>query len=345
MRCRHCGTTAPLTPAVLHQVQQATAVLGQIDARQRQLSASERRAVSSTWGSRVLYLLLAIFILGPFVACGGCGLYWSATSERPLVGFLIMTLLPLTIMLLVVAGGWLWIRRSRRAFALACAAVPPAVTGGNAACHVCGAELATSTEAIVRCSYCSADNVVEPSILDRAARQVVTVLDGYDREVHRQATSVGKASRNASIATVGMGCVVPVVVVTLFFTIEWVLLSDYEAPPLTEVKYAVMPTKHGDCVCSVKKDGNRYFLHYGHLEGVENEFRDSVDDLTLHSAKYFEGKKVRLIDEGKRGTVVRAYGAWHGGVNEVLVKTDGGGEARTTIGGLCFGEAPAPSKK
>lgn len=341
VHCRHCDTTAPLPPEVTREIQQAAAVLGQIDARERQLSASERRAVSSTWGSRLLFVLAALFMLVPFVACGGCGVYWSATSERPLIGFLLMTLLPLGLMLAVVATGWWWIRRSRRAFALACAAVPPAVTGGSAACHVCGAELSTATEAIVRCGYCSSDNVVEPGVLQYAAQQAVAVLDGFDREVHRRAKSVGAASRNASIATVGMGCVVPVVVLVLFVVLEWFLLVDSEAPLLTKVRYAVMPTKHGSCVCSVKEDDDRYFLHYGHLEGVENEFRDSVDDLKLHKAKYFEGKRVRLIAEGKRGKVVRAYGAWHGGVNEVLVKTDDGGEARVTIGGLCLGKAPA----
>jgi hypothetical protein len=341
VQCRHCGATAAPPPNVAQQLQQASAVLGQIDSRQRQLSASERRALTSTWGSRVLYLLLALGILGPFVACGGCGVYISATAERTLWGFLALTLAPLAIMVLVVGLGSMWIRHKRRAFAVACAAVPPALTGGSAACHVCGAGLATSTEAIVRCSYCSADNVVEPSVLALAARQVVTVLDGFDQEVRRQATSVGKASRQASFATVGMGCVAPVGVLVLFFVVEWVILADYELPVHREYQYAAMPTKHGSCVCTVQTSGDRYFLHFGHLEGVENEFRDSVEDLTLHRATFVEGKQVRLIGSGKRGTVVRAYGSWHGGVNQVLVRTADGQQARTTVGGLCLGEAPA----
>lgn len=317
--------------------------MGQIDVRERQLSASERKAATSNTTNVLLFVGLAVFVLGPLFACGGCGTYTSLTNERPLWGFLGITLAPLFVMLIVVAVAWVYIGRKRRAFQLACAAVPPAVTGGSAACHVCGADLATTTEAVVRCNYCSADNVVAPAVLDRAARQVVTVLDGFEHEVRRRSTSVKKAAQQASFATLGMGCITPVGVLAVFFLLEWALLSGYEMPFHPEYNYAEINTPHGSCVAKVQKSdvGDDWYLYYGNVNGLESEFRGSVSDLTLRKANYFTGKQVRLLDSKKSGSVVRVYGAWHGGVNEAVVKTTDGSEERVSVGGLCLGEGPA----
>lgn len=173
LRCPACGYDGPPPPEVREQLAQAAALLSQVELGRRQLSRSQRRALTSAWAGTVGYLLSFGVLLLPLAGCLACGV--SAAREGEDTNWWMLTVCSAPTILLSLTGilGLLFIVERRRRLEEACAAIPPLHPGQAARCHVCGGDLAQEhgTDAIVRCDYCAADNLVHGRVS----------FDGYNR--------------------------------------------------------------------------------------------------------------------------------------------------------------------
>ena len=333
--CRYCHFEGPAPDRVQQQLRSASEVLHRLDEHHRQLDATERRALSSSSLTGWLFALFALALCLPFVLLSGCSAYITIDVGRALPGLMLMTFAPLLLVVFGIALAALRLRRKRRALQLSCAAVPPEVMGGQAACHVCGGPLKTGTEAIARCGYCNADNLVAPDVLRRAGAQVSVVLDGFADEVRSRATSMRGAVFRAAGGVAALGCLAPVLGVGLVIALSFAL-DDVEYATHPE-KYAVVSTPKGRCVAQVQDPGSsRPFLHFGNVTGLESQFRTGVALSELRDADFVLKHRVYAADENLFGKVRRVYGSWHGGTNQALVETDAGGQARLSVEGLCL---------
>lgn len=114
LRCASCGFRGRPTPEVAEELMMASSALAPLDARHRQLTESQKRAVT--------------------------GILWRLFRRRLLRGL---------------------------------AAVRPMSAGLPPGCRVCGEDLAPYADAVARCHYCAADNLVSPTAMDLAARDRV----------------------------------------------------------------------------------------------------------------------------------------------------------------------------
>lgn len=101
---------------------------------------------------------------------------------------------------LLGAVAFVQLRRMRVALEAHCAALPPGRPGEPAGCRVCGgAVIPRGTEVVVRCTYCQADNLVDPRVLrERAPARAREVTD-YAHEVVAQARMLESAGRSKAM--------------------------------------------------------------------------------------------------------------------------------------------------
>ncbi len=146
------------------------------------------------------------------------------------------------------------LRAQRRSLEVTCAAGPPVAPGAPARCRVCGGEIHTGAAgALVRCTYCQADNLLAP---DRIAEQAVARARDADDQVaaiSREAQALGRAGRNraayfvAAVPLFTCFCGCP----NLFFAYRFgVATSELEA-----CANRIVDTPAGPCVAERTPDG------------------------------------------------------------------------------------------
>lgn len=208
--CGHCGERFAFEGEIEARVVAARALIASLDVRRRQLTETERRALGRAGfahGCFVLVLVVLALAFGVPIAMLGSA-FFDPGGPPPLGQVAWFFLPPVLVFVVFVVPSIAYdrsLRRRRRVLEDACAAVPPEGPGQPATCHLCGAPLLHSktSEGIVRCASCAADNVVDPVVLARAARRETATLDDFEAEVKAHGTSTaGAALRGVTLLPV-----------------------------------------------------------------------------------------------------------------------------------------------
>jgi uncharacterized Zn finger protein (UPF0148 family) len=336
VRCASCGYDGPPAAAVAEQLARASAILRQVDVRERQLAGWARAALASGRWPIAAYLAVATLVNAPMLVIAIFGAWSWAESWTSTAGLLWFAT-PTVVSALATIGGLRWLGRRRAALRLQAAAAPPAAPGSTASCRVCGASLDESAGPVVRCGYCEADNLVDPSVLGQVAVTKLRSLENLVDTVREGATGLRVASRRAGCALAGVGCATPVALLVATTALALVLASIPTAPSGAS-RYAVVQTAAGRCVALVTQRPGNVRLSYGGAAGtgaIAPEDRPSTAGLSVGPAQTLVGRQVRVHASGVSGTVVRVQGTLLGSDVAVLRLPDGS-ETSVDIPGLCL---------
>jgi len=233
VRCGHCGDVRAPTSEVAERLSAGQAALDAVQATERQLTRARLRALHGADNALILFGLgLVLFLLmAPVYLCGGVfGLLWN-DPEQMLFGCACTNML----LSLTVLVPWAFRRLAakRRELTLVCAAEPPLSEGASARCRLCGGDLPDrdeGAEAVVRCSYCDADNLVSSDALALRAREAEAHGDDLVATIRAKAEQVDPR----------MGLTHLAMVILLMWTTHAVL-----ALPTMGVVYLTLGLVHG----------------------------------------------------------------------------------------------------
>jgi hypothetical protein len=350
LRCAACGFFGAPPPEVGQRLHAARALLFTIDVRLRQLSDAQRRAIEGAARLRNIFIIISAIIAVPLALWALFGSLVSAGSSDPtddygVTGY-VLAVAPLLLFGALTALGHSYIRRKQGALEAACAARPPRATGEPAGCHVCGAPLAAGS-GIARCSFCHADNIVEPGVLSRLSRGHSVGADAIEQTIAKEARSV--AAVTGFTTALLLPAVIAAPIIVLFWTFVLTLaLTFIKLEPSMKFRYATVSTPAGQCVARLRLlDGKPTFeLGVWRPAGVDERqpvpdgaSPDSFDISALH------GRTVRM-KSGKPGRVVRSYQTpGLSADNNIVIQPLEGGEPESRIAmGVCLAEpATSPS--
>ncbi len=309
-----------------------------MDVERRQLGWAQRRVgAGAAGGARTTGCLFAV-LFAPVAGCGGLLFGFGRSGGIADIGAAAVTLGPALFMLV---GGALILRgigATRRAAEIACAAVPPSVPGGAAGCHVCGADLVhvdLSRQAVVRCRYCAADNVVGREALARAAAVAAAATATLLAQVSAHAALLAGHRRRAAVLLAALVGLAP------FAGCAAYLGATVVSPEgSARDEYVLARTKSGACVArfvTEDADGARRFSIGALSDGDRGGFW--LDPSDLKGAKPFRardlvGRTVRA--RGEQAAVERVYRRSFTGT-ERAVLTDG---REASVDDLCLPVAP-----
>lgn len=338
--CEACGFTGAPSEGVAEQLRAAAAMVKGIDANARQLSGIQRRAASASGCLGALVIGGFILLMIPAVIFAGIGLWLLTTGEASALmtlSVLAMFFLPLFILLVVGVPMILALRKARTRLRRAASAEPPEREGGAARCRLCGAELMSSSEAVVRCDFCETDNVVDPETLKTLGRAHQTEVDGLRESIESRARQVRSASLQASLAFLVVSVLAPLAVVVLFVVSAFVL-SSIEQPANESYRYALVPTEQGTCVARVYEHATEgWVLNFGTTPPVgfsSISTRPTLDGLEVLSTGDLVGRRlVGRTADGERvtGIAERAHSDALGADNALVVNGHS-----LSVSGMCL---------
>jgi hypothetical protein len=135
----------------------------------------------------------------------------------------------------------------------------PGVAGLS--CRVCGAPLPTVVAPVLRCSYCAADSLATPAVLERVERE--------SRHARAAELSMAAGHRRADELASFSLVALPVVVLVAWFGIGAVAggaggqaLGDVELPADDDARFSLVR----GCVAAVEPKGKGALLHFSHDE-------------------------------------------------------------------------------
>ena len=327
MHCPTCGLDGELPANVRAQLDGAQRLLQSIATRDRQLTGQQQRALTSSRGAALGYWLTTGAVGVPLLACGAIGMLVTLGGRETSVAGAAMSIAPIALFVLVAIVGQRSVKQRYAALRIACAAVPPASPGEPAACHVCGGPLPAGGAAIVRCGFCSADNVIAADALAAAAAARATLTGDVETTVRRQATLARSIAKQATVSIVITAVGAPFFTLLASFLLFWAL-SGVEGPIDPSYRYGLVKTEAGRCIAHVypRVDG-KWLLGFGAAPpaGMQAiEVRDAVDDLPAMSAGDFAGKRVKAgaKDRPPAGVVERVHGTRTGSNKLVIAGAD-----------------------
>jgi len=325
--CRACDSSGALPPEVLTRLEEARTVLHSHSESERQLGRAVRTAV--TRGGRLefvqlvlLGLLLApvlLVLLSMAVNLIGAQGAQAASLLGSVVGIAAMAVL------VAVAGALSLgvLRWTRNRVSTAAAAVPPAHPGESVRCHVCGGPLVTGVNSVARCSYCSADNVVDAAIIQRASASRLTVLDDYAGEVATQSTSVSRAFGCGTFLLLSVVSISPFVCVVplwLFIFSSWAvamvfwILSMSSGAPTPGNRYGLVESGGRQCIAWYNPYTKRWERDRPSLEAQVQVYEPA--QVTETSLDELVGRDlIRTADRGngvgQTGVASRPHWGWY----------------------------------
>ncbi len=346
LSCPFCGHHGPLPAEVAQSLATAEAELRAQDARTHQLSAEQRDLLARSAFRRQRYLLSAALVLVPFLLAFAVALRgtledvrYGAAGPGSVVGLLVC-LLPAFLSVAGIALGERRVRAALDELRGLVAALPPLGPGQPHRCHVCGGPVAVAGGvAVVRCSFCQADNLVgsEARAATAASRRIAQndhawlVRDGATH-VAKLATQARRALRGATIGSVivgwGLGGIASCFLSELLFGGEG---------PLREAPYVWWEDDRGQCLAEVETDGAGAFrldLRRGDvaLTGANAAGLAPFDLRTLVGQRVVQ-RRPRFPD--RVGTVTRVHGT-RGRRNRAVLRSDDGDETTISdLGDLC----------
>lgn len=337
LRCAYCTFAGPLPAATQKGLAEAAALLTSLDARQRQLTRTQRRALSGTGWKRGLLRGVLFLLVSPFVLLATCTIP-SAVHDGGLRGLMLGCVFVLPPLLMIAGGRRLSRRLAGRAETLArlCAASPPRVPGEPALCRVCGAPLRPAgAEAVCRCDYCQADNLVDPVRLAAMRDRQAPVVDSFRQTVSDRARALGVDAATASLIAVAMAIGVPVGTLLIFWYLA-LLVSHIELAPYPKIEYALRDRGGRPCIGELMHDEIHAYLDFGPFPPPGPGRRETVapDSLRTFPVTDLLGKHLRRKDSHV-WEVLRVYGTPIG-VNGMAVLAEDGTEERDSIAGACI---------
>ncbi|MFO0551415.1 MAG: hypothetical protein U0271_23695 [Polyangiaceae bacterium] len=194
LRCRTCGYVGAPTPDVERALRAAQAVLQSLDARYRQLSATQRLALRRSTTGLGCAGGIVVFVGGGFISLallGGLALFLGLKLDTILwlvapAAFFFAGSLP------ALAGMF----RARQRLNRTAVALPPLGAGEPACCRVCGAPLniPDRSTGLARCGFCRADNVVDRDAMARAQESKQGALVSFEAQLRREASAIRRST-------------------------------------------------------------------------------------------------------------------------------------------------------
>lgn len=274
----------------------AAGVLSSLGAANRQLSKDQQRLILGfgLGQSCVVLLGISVGLLAMFL--GGITLIFFALNRGRAdpTPFLFFGL-PALCMFAAVVTALVYMTSRRNRIYQACAAVPPEGPGETALCHVCGANLQPQRTALVRCGYCSADNVVDPTVVRRFGTERTRVFDDYATAVRKETAAVGSRAGVGAALILGSLVLSPIAGCMATMVIGQIRAS-IEEPPAADARFVVVDTLDGACIAKqgvTSEELTTLTLGGLHSPGVLSWNELSVPKETQLHAKAFNGKKVR----------------------------------------------------
>ncbi len=343
--CDHCQYDGPPSPETAGHLHRARAVLLQQDARERTLDRLQRRTLLSAWWQKLKFAIVLLLLTVPFIFFAGtCSLMSGQVAWWVVV---LMGFLPLLVMLASGAfGAWI-IARARRKLEDACAATPPRAPGEPAGCHVCGAPLNPEPgEVLCGCSFCHADNVVAPAVLERMRHRTRNVFDHYEAELQTQAHSLGAHSARAVRVTLAAAVAAPVLSVGAMIVVA-LALTMQEDPVNTNVEYVAWRTKEAVCLGKLwRQAGGKFVIEFTFPPAGgagKSVAATSIEGLQVFRATQLVGKQVFTM--GGVGTIQRVYGdALLEGENRAAVVLPDRGQHDLVIQGMCLADSESSKR-
>lgn len=295
LSCRACGFRGSPPSDVVARAEASFAALASSDARARQLRGSQARALVSAGTIASAFVAVLTLAVVPVLILAIYGVHEIAAYEGEVGHILVICIVPSVATMGVSALMLGRLLSRRRALESACSAVAPIEPGAPTTCHVCGGDLPTvGARAVVRCTYCAADNLVDPRIVVTASARRHVALAAQAEDVEAELSRFRRASAGLGFGTVVLAIVVPpLTLVALFLTLLPMLaLSGSEVD--ASARYVVMARKDGDCVGYVRRRRSGGFrvdyLRHGAGESPYVE----VDALPpTRDAKSFVGLRLR----------------------------------------------------
>jgi len=344
MSCRACGYAGAPPEGVAERLRAAGQLLSGLAAKERQLSDSQKRMVSSGAHRLTAFASLSMAVTVPFLGCaiwGGVGVLQSDAPTPHVAALTGLFVLPL---LIVVAVAILGLRRmgaQARTLRATCAASPPPAPGAPAGCHVCGGPLEHAAEPFVRCGFCAADNFVGEEALGRVVELQEDRLDRFEVEVQAEGSAVAEAGRAITKRLLRSALLAPLLVCLGFAAIAlavFATLSSIETPVHADQEYTWLDTSRGRCIANVKRRPTGIQLDPG--AQLRRERVELAPDAPLDTfgATELRGRILRSrrnTSDGVLGRVERVFGT-EAGTNGVLLR-DETGRAHDIRGltGLC----------
>jgi len=296
--CPACGFAGALPPDLRGRLEAAAGLLKGIDVRHRQLTGQQRSVLGSGCGFTViLATVVTVFMIPAIIwAAVNVGLALEARTLGNTVLSLVLGLSPALVLLLGATVSYLLLRRVRDRLKRATVAAPPFEGSTAARCRVCSAELVSTGDAIVRCAFCEADNIVDSSIVSDAAQAQYQVLEGFERVVSDAGQSLHRAARHGVVAVIASLASAPVLAF-LFAMIAYAALSAVEQPANLELRYTILDTPGGRCLARVYESGDGSFeLSFGVATppgASTTSRRTTLEGLEIVNAQWVVGRDVR----------------------------------------------------
>src|SRR5581483_7913228 len=165
LACAACGYRGPPDERARVELERAAESLAKMDATRRQLDVDQVKAVTRARDELRAQRTRVWVCLAVAIAAVTMFLGWAPKNAATWARFL-----PVVAGVAVVAALGAFLLRSLRArlFVLetSWSARPPIEPGGAARCYVCGGPI-VGEGAVVRCRYCSSDNLVDRAVLER----------------------------------------------------------------------------------------------------------------------------------------------------------------------------------
>lgn len=196
MRCGGCGFQGPPPPEDAARLARAQQIVQEANVRERQLGPLQTRMLTSELALNLLYAVAAALALVPYLCC--VWLVITVGTERGDYLTSVVAVFPVALLLVFVASGFFFLRARLKKIRVSLMSLPPLEAGHAASCRLCGGDIQVGdVRAVVRCSYCDADNLVDPAWLRSQERARDATLDSFEADVGSQARIARQAFRSA----------------------------------------------------------------------------------------------------------------------------------------------------
>lgn len=351
--CSACGFSGAPPPAAHAQLHAARSVLLRLDVSLRQLSEAQRRSLERAQRQRRLFVAFSAILFVPFLIWGMGGIGAQLAPQDPTEAFglggLVLTLGPLALYVLLSSLSYGQIRGKQRRLEEACAARPPRATGEPVGCHVCGAPLAQrSGQAVVRCAYCQADNLVDPRVLARLSHAETRVAGAIEEEVVQHARAAASEAGFASLRLIPITLAAPFIVLVAIFVVGVPLTMIEEAPNLN-FRYVFVPVSGGTCIARLRQHQKKPQLDFGKVPPAGMQEKQSPPQglsLLPFAVTRLDGSIVRS-KAGQPARVVRSFQTVAFTLdNRIEIEPlTGGAHEKREIRGTCLAGDGAPGPK
>jgi DNA-directed RNA polymerase subunit RPC12/RpoP len=340
LSCAACSYQGPYPAEIAAEVGAAWELFQRTTTADRQIRGTLRTAVergrSYFWltflaGAAALaplFLFTLLMILGALVG----------EDDQGDAFMLPMVLLPFPAAALSVFLAARSVRKGQRALESAFAAAPPLAPGEPAGCHVCGADLLSSGAGVVRCRYCSADNVVRSEVMQRATEKRESTARTQSEAAAEQIAQLRAVTFSAGKRTLKGAVGIPFLV-SVLTVLALAIYSSMGFEADNTLAYVLVQQGKEQCVARLNPKGQKGLLTFG-AQRVEDlpASRKVVpgEAMTPKRARDFVGWELR--GRTATGVIESVQGSLVSG-NEGVFE-DGAIRRTISIQGSCVVHAP-----